>query len=244
MTGSSYEADDYIAIDIETTGLNPKTDKMIEIGAVKVIKGQITETFSTLVNPRRQLEEGIIQLTGIDDGMVADAPWVEEAIEKTAVFCGGFPLLGHHISFDYSFLKKAAVNAGITFEKEGIDTLALCRRFMPREEKKNLEAACRFYQIKPAGCHRALWDALAAHELYQALLQNHGTAAPEAFKSQNLIYKVKKEQPATKRQKEGLRELLKYHKIDITVQIDYLTRNEVSRWKDKIISQYGRIVKR
>lgn len=237
-------AANYVAIDIETTGLNPKTDKVIEIGAVKVVNGQITEKFTALVNPRRRLGEEIIRLTGIDDGMLANAPGIEEIIEKTVGFCDGLPLLGHHILFDYSFLKKAAVNAGLTFEKEGIDTLALCRRFMPCEERKNLESACRFYQIKCEGSHRALWDALAAHNLYQMLLLNHKTGMPEAFKPQNLIYKVKKEQPATKRQKEGLRDLIKYHKIDLTVQIDHLTRNEVSRWKDKIISQYGRIVKR
>ncbi len=71
--------------------------------------------------------------------------------------------------------------------------------------------------------------------------QRHGEDCPEAFSGKTLIYKVKKEQPATEKQKQGLRDLVKYHKIDILVQIDALSRNEVSRIKDKIISQYGRL---
>ncbi|MEG0368702.1 MAG: 3'-5' exonuclease, partial [Hungatella sp.] len=146
--------------------------------------------------------------------------------------------------FDYSFLKRAAVNGGLTFEKKGIDTLLLCREFMPAEVKKNLAVACRYYQVENQHAHRALSDAYAAHELYQKMLLQHGIQKPRAFEDKFLIYKVKKEQFATKRQKEGLRELIKYHKIDITVQIEHLSRNEISRMTDKIISQYGRIVKR
>ena len=73
------------------------------------------------------------------------------------------------------------------------------------------------------------------------LLEKHGAKSPETFAAKPLIYKVKREQPASKKQKEDLRYLLKYHKIDLPVQIDYLSRNEVSRITDKIISRYGRI---
>lgn len=234
----------YVAVDLETTGLNPKTDKITEIGAVKVVDGQVTEKMHTLVDPRRLLEEDIIRLTGISDDMLENAPGIEEVIGKVVDFCDGFPLLGHRIMFDYSFLKRAAVNTGLGFEKEGVDTLTLCRKFMPEGEKKNLGAACRYFQIEMGTAHRALSDAQAASSLYQELLKLYGEDKPEAFEPKSLIYKVKKEQPATKRQKEGLRELLKYHRIDITVQIDHLSRNEVSRMTDKIISKYGRIVER
>lgn len=234
----------YTAVDIETTGLNPKFDKIIEIGAVKVVDGQVADDFSTFIHPRRRLDDRIVQLTGIDNRMLLGAPGIEDVIGKVIKFCDGFPLLGHHIIFDYSFLKKAAVNAGLEFERDGIDTLTLCRKFMPEEERKSLASACAYYNINNQSAHRALSDAYAAHELYRALMICHGAELPEAFGKKTLIYKVKKEQPATKRQKEGLRELIKYHRIDVTVQIEHLTRNEVSRMKDKIISQYGRIVKR
>lgn len=231
----------YVAIDLETTGLDPKHDKIIEIGAVKVVDGKIMEEFSSFVNPRRKLEECTTKLTGITGGMLTDAPGAECLIESVIDFCGDFPILGHHIIFDYSFLKRAAVNCGLKFEKNGIDTLIICRKFMPEGEKKNLMSAGAYYGIVPETAHRALSDARMAHFLYQAVKSQHFQTNPEAFFGRPLIYKVKKEQPATKNQKEGLRELIKYHKINLSVQIEYLTRNEASRMTDKIISQYGRI---
>lgn len=233
----------YVAIDIETTGLDPKEDKITEIGAVKVVEGQVTAEYATLVNPRRMMEDRIVELTGINDAMVCEAPGIEEVIEAVVRFCGGLPLLGHHIIFDYSFLKRAAVNCGLSFEKQGVDTLTLCRQFMPEKEPKNLGAACGYYGIRNTSAHRAMSDAYAAHKLYETLLLRYGEVQPERFAEKTLIYKVKKEQPASKRQKEGLRELIKYHRIDVTVQIDHLSKNEVSRMTDKIISQYGRISK-
>lgn len=234
----------YVAIDLETTGLNPKIDKIIEIGAVCVRDGQVAARKSTLVNPRIELSEHTRTLTGIDDAIVADAPGIEDVIGEYVEFCGELPLLGHKILFDYSFLKRAAVNQKLSFEKEGIDTLLLCRRFMPVTEKKTLECACGYYHVETGAAHRALNDAYAAHKLYQALVKAHGQVDETAFLPKSLIYKIKREQPASKRQKEVLRELIKYHRIEITVQIDYLSRNEISRLTDKIISQYGRIVKR
>lgn len=233
--------DFYTAIDLETTGLDPKKDKIIEIGAVRVEHGSICERFSTFVNPRRALEPQIEELTGITDEMIKDAPDIGEVIGRVAEFCSGLPLLGHHVIFDYSFLKRAAVNCGLSFEKSGIDTLTLCRRFMPEEEKKNLSAACRYYGTEPQPAHRALSDAVSAHLLYQAMFRRHFSECPDPFFSKTLNYKVKKEQPASKKQKEVLRDLLKYHKISLTVQIDYLSRNEISRITDKLIAQYGRI---
>lgn len=233
----------YIAVDLETTGLNAKLDKIIEIGAWKIIEGQVKEHFQTFVNPHRLLEEKIRELTGISDEVLTDAPEIGEVIGMVVEFCGDLPVLGHHVMFDYSFLKRAAVNAGLRFDREGIDTLSICRAVMPPEEKKNLEFACAWYGIRQQESHRALEDARSAHELYQALGEQYAAARPELFLSKPLIYKVKKEQPASKIQKQHLRDLLKYHKIDVPVQMDfdYLSRNEISRITDKIISQYGRI---
>lgn len=233
--------DSYVSVDLETTGLDPKQDKIIEIGAIKVEDGQVTDQFHTMVNPRRALEERILEITGIDDSMLTDAPGIEDVIEGMLAFCRGLPLLGHHVIFDYSFLKRAAVNQGLKFESQGIDTLALCRKFMPEEEKKNLTAACRYFEIENENAHRALSDAWAAHKLFQELKKRCPEGELEVFEPKTLVYKVKKEQPATKRQKELLRDLIKYHKICVTVQIEYMSRNEVSRMTDKIISQYGRI---
>ena len=218
-----------MAVDVETTGLDPKVDKIIEIAAVLVQNGKAVAEKASLVNPRQQLSEYVGQLTGIRDDMLKEAPGIEDVIEEYVEFCQGLPLLGHNIMFDYRFLKRAAVNKGLAFDKEGIDTLYLCRRFMPPEQKKNLGSACEYFHVETKTAHRALGDA-------------YGEAQP--FSPKPMIYKVKKEQLATKRQKELLHELLKYHKIEITAQIDYLSRNQVSRITDKIISQYGRITTR
>lgn len=231
----------YIAVDLETTGLDAKRDKIIEIGAVKVVDGQICADFSTLVNPGRKLDEFICRLTGINDEKLSAAPYIGEVIEDAVLFCGDLPILGHHVIFDYSFLKRAAVNHGLVFEKKGIDTLTLCRKFMPEDEKKNLLSAAAFYGIVPEASHRALADARTAHFLYQAMKKMHFESSREAFIGKPLLYKVKKEQPATKKQKEGLQDLIKYHRINLSVQIDSLTRNEISRMTDKIILKYGRI---
>lgn len=235
-------ANSYLAVDIETTGLDAKRDRIIEIGAVKVLDGEIAEEFQTLVNPCCDLGEITKSLTGITNQMLEDAPGIADVIGGLVDFCEeGLPILGHHVIFDYSFLKRAAVNRGLAFERNGIDTLKLCRHFMPEGEKKNLEAACAFYGVIRGQAHRALADAVDAHLLYQALCRSHGMGNSEEFTEKPLIYKVKREQPASKKQKEHLRYLLKYHKIDLPVQIDSLSRNEISRITDKIISQYGRI---
>lgn len=231
----------YVAVDLETTGLDPKRDKIIEIGAVRIEDGKAVGDFESFVNPYRLLKEETMALTGIADRDVEDARGLEEILPEFLAFAGELPILGHNILFDYSFLKRAAVNTGREFEREGIDTLALARLFMPQEEKKNLKAACQWFGVTQKESHRAMADAAAAHRLYQAMKERYGGEKPEAFSAKNLIYKVKKEQPASKRQKEHLQDLVKYHKISLTVQIDHLSRNEISRITDKIIAQYGRI---
>lgn len=234
---------EYVAVDLETTGLEAKRDKIIEIGAIHVVDGREIASFHSMVNPHRRLKEQVTELTGITEDMVENAPDIGDIIEGVAEFCGQAPLLGHGIMFDYSFLKRAAVNHGIPFEKNGIDTLRLCRHFLPEDQPKNLSAACDFLGIRRKMSHRALEDARDAHYLYQRLAEWFLTnkEAKEVFMAKPMIYKVKKEQPASKKQKEDLRYLLKYHKIDVPVEIDHLSRNEVSRLKDQIIFRYGRI---
>ena len=234
----------YVALDLETTGIGARHEKITEIGMVKVIDGEAVDTYHTMVNPHREIPERIVELTGITDDMVKDAPAIEDMIGDVVRFCGNLPLLGHNILFDYAFLKRAAVNSGLDFEREGIDTLGICRLFMPADVKRNLTCACSFYEVSQSAAHRAQADAEAAHGLYQVMMARHGEEHPEAFAAKPLIYKAKREQPATKRQKEYLHDLLKCHRIDVTVQIDAMSRSEVSRMIDNIISQYGRMTSR
>ena len=231
----------YVSLDLETTGIGARHEKITEIGMVKVIDGETTDTYHTMVNPHREIPKRIVELTGITDDMVKDALGIEEILDEVLAFTEDLPLLGHQIIFDYGFLVQAAVNQKRKFEKYGVDTLKLCRYLMPGEEKKNLRAACANFEVTQDTAQRALSDAYAAHDLYQELKKRFGGERPELFTAKMLQYKAKKERTASKRQKEHLQDLLKYHRIDITVEIDHMSGNEISRMIDKIIFQYGRI---
>ena len=223
----------YVSIDLETTGLNPKLDKIIEIGAVKVIDGQVTETFHSYVNPGRRLEDRIVELTGIRQEQVNEAPAIEAVFPALEAFLGEWPLLGHRILFDYSFLKKAAVNLKRPFEKQGIDTLRIARCFLPQLEHRTLPYLCEYYQIEH-DAHRASADAEATSRLYEILCREFYGKDESIFRPQHLIFKVKKDTPATKAQKEQLYRLISLHKLTVDYDVEMLTRSEASRTVDKI----------
>ena len=229
----------YISIDLETTGLNPKHDKIIEIGAIKVVDGQTVDTFSAFVNPGCRLEDRIGELTGITDEMRKGAPDIEEIFPKLEIFLGELPFVGHSILFDFSFLKKVAVNGKHSFEKQGIDTLKIARKYLAGLEHRNLDFLCEYYQI-PHHAHRALEDAEATSALYQRLAELFYSEEEVLFKPTPLHFAVKRDTPATKPQKERLYRLLAQHKIEWDRDVEKLTRSEASRFTDKILAKYGR----
>ena len=192
------QLESYIALDLETTGLNPKKDKIIEIGAVKVCDGNVVDTFQTLVYPGIHIKEEVEKLTGISNEMVKYAYNINEVVPKFLEFAKDLPLVGHNIMFDYSFIKKAIVNYGEAYERLGIDTLKLSRKFLPNLEKKNLNYVCEYLNIKNENHHRALNDALAAHIIFEKLKKQFYHSNLEQFQWKPLLFKVKKEQPMTK----------------------------------------------
>lgn len=228
----------YVSIDLETTGLNPKLDKIIEIGAVKVVEGIITDTFHSYINPGRKLEKRITELTGICQEQVNDAPDITEVLPALITFLGDLPLLGHRILFDYSFLKKAAVNQKYAFEKQGIDTLRLARCFLPQLEHRTLPFLCEYYQISH-DAHRAFADAEATSRLYEIFCREFYDREPAIFQPRELHYAVKKDSPATKAQKERLYRLIEQHKLIVDYDVEKLSRSEASRITDKILAVKG-----
>ncbi len=241
MENSNKKAKNYICIDLETTGLNPKHDKIIEIGAVKVRDGKVAEVFETFVNPCRRLEERITELTGITDEQLKDAPEIEKVLPALLDFAGEDILLGHSVLFDYSFIKKAAVNQKFTFERRGIDTLKIARRYLTELPSRSLDNLCRHYEI-PHHAHRALEDAKATCELYDKLWDDFGKQedALKIFEPAGLHYQVKRDTPATPAQKERLYKLILKHRITVEYDLDKLTRSEASRYTDLILAKYGR----
>lgn len=230
----------YIALDLETTGLNPAEDKIIEIGMAKVVDGEIIAQYQTLLNPQEQLSPRIVELTGITQDMVEEQPVIADVIEEIVAFIGDAPLLGHNIIFDFSFLKKACANAGIVLEKAGFDTLKIARRLLPEVEHKNLEYLCEHFHINPGNSHRAYDDAVSAHMLYLELAkikpEDEGILQPTP-----LIFTVKKDTPITAAQKRYLTALCAYHNVTLKEDMAALTKSKASKLIDGIISEHGKI---
>ncbi len=236
--------DSYVCIDLETTGLDPKRDKIIEIGAVKVEAGQVSAQWESFVNPRRKLEERIVELTGIRDEQLMDAPTIGEILPAFLDFVEDRVLLGHGVLFDFSFIKKAAVNERMTFERQGIDTLRIARKYLQDLESRSLGYLCQYYQI-PHRAHRALEDAKATAALYGRLARDFYEKEDQEgdkslFRPKQLLYQAKRDTPLTIPQKEQLYKLVDKHKLVIDYEIESLTRSEASRKIDQLLAEYGR----
>jgi DNA polymerase-3 subunit alpha (Gram-positive type) len=225
------------------TGLQAKTDAIIEIGAIRVREGQIQEEFQCFVNPSRQLSEIVMNLTGITQQMADSGISQEEAFSRITEFLGDDILVGHNIIFDYSFLKQQAVNQRVTFEKKAVDTLKLSRKFLTVPEKKSLDCLCEYYGFGRESAHRALDDTKATMELYQMLEKYFLSGNPTDFEPKILLYKPKRQTPATYVQKKNLKELLDYHRIESEYSFETITRSEASRAIDRILAQYGKMPK-
>lgn len=235
--------ENYVAFDLETTGLRPSSDRILEIGAVKVEGGSVTQTFEMLVDAGVEIPPRITELTGITQEMIKGAADTETAVARFLDFAGDAVLLGHNVLFDYSFMKCSAARCGYTFERRGLDTLTIARACLPQLPGRSLDKMAAWYDIPQAHHHRALDDALTAARLYERMREEFAQQRPELFEPEALIYKVKKETPITNSQKRYLRDLLKYHRIDSDAKIDAMTKSEASRMIDGIILRYGKIMR-
>ena len=132
---------------------------------------------------------------------------------------------------------------GLVFEKRGMDTLKIARAVLPDLESRSLQSLRQYYHIPQEEAHRALEDALTTFHLYEKLREEFEEDHPELFAPKELIYKVKRQGPATPAQKRYLQDLVKYHRINLDVKLESLTKNEASRLIDRILGTYGRIVR-
>lgn len=232
---------DYVAFDLETTGLSPETDQIIEIGALKVKDGKVVERFMEFVKPDNPISPIITNITGITNEMVADARDTGEIIRDFVNFCEDYVLVGHNIMFDYKFSKIYANKYGYCFEKKGIDTLKLARTIHKDLESKSLCVLCEYYKIENKAAHRAYHDALATAKLYQCMAHYHEAKNEKLFVPVQLMYKEKKVQPITKKQMEYIRVLCEYHSLCPEKCLEEMTRSEASKFIDSIISEHGLI---
>ncbi len=231
--------DSYIALDLETTGLNPSYDRIIEVGMARIEQGKVADTYSTLINPGIQVSDRVVELTGIHNEELAGMPRIEDEIDKILDYIGDYPILGHNVIFDYSFLKKAAINNNITFQVKGIDTLKMARRILPELEHKRLDFLCEYLGVNPGNSHRALDDALSASAIYWKLYSIKSEDSGFEAASE-LVYSVKKDSPITPAQKNYLMALVEKHNVKLDIPIEEMTKSMASRNIDKIISEYGK----
>lgn len=225
----------YIAFDIETTGLNPMENEIIEIGALKVRDGRVAERFMEFIHPLSPISQMITGLTGITNEMVADARFRSQVVSDFLDFCGEDVLIGHNVIFDYSFVKCSAVQDGLSFEKMGIDTLTIAKKVHSNLDSKSLGSLCDYYHIENKSAHRAYHDALATAKLYQTLAHYFEETDPKLFKPVQLTYKVKKPQPATPKQISFLNSLIQKRGVKIEWDPENLTRSEASRMIDGLL---------
>lgn len=232
----------FVCFDIETTGLDPNIDKIIEIGGLKVKDKKIVGVFKEFINPGMLLPDKIIQITNITDDMLINAREEEEVVREFIDFVGDDIIIGHNIKFDYSFIKTAAKANGLSFEKMGIDTLELCKKLHTELTSKSLGNMCKYYGIQNDNAHRAYDDAKATALLYVKLCNEFFEAFKEYFRPKEMVYKIKKSRLITSKQKNYLIDLIKYHNIDSIQSIDTLTQSEASKIIDGIILNQGRII--
>jgi DNA polymerase III epsilon subunit family exonuclease len=172
-----YSEQEFVVVDTETTGRDPKIADLIEIGAVRVRRGEIVDRFSTFVSPGRDIFG--VQMHGITDADVANAPLPKEAAQKLLAFIGGAPIVGHNIGFDIGFLDRALEESGKFIAGGYFDTLVMAREGYPDLESYKLGDVARFFGITVATAHRGLADA----ETTAAVLAKFGEDLPNRIEN-------------------------------------------------------------
>jgi DNA polymerase III subunit epsilon len=169
----------YVIFDVETTGSAAgKGGAITEFGALKLVRGEVVDQFSTLVNPGRPIDPFVVRLTGITDRMVSDAPSISEVMPSFEEFVEGCVLVGHNVHFDCSFV--TAARGGSPLPNEVLDTLKLARCLVPGLKRYRLSSLVSHFGVRQAPNHRALSDAAATTEVFRKLLKLLGSAGIES----------------------------------------------------------------
>ena len=156
----------YVVVDIETTGLSAYSDRIIEIGAVKIENGEITGEFCELIDPGIPIPYRITSITGITTDMVAGKSAIEEVLPLFLEFCGGSAIVAHNARFDMGFIKHNADKLGCECNHEVVDTLYIARRLFPQLKSHKLDAVADHLGIEQEDYHRALSDAKTAAHIF------------------------------------------------------------------------------
>ena len=162
---------EYVAFDLETTGLYPRFDKIIEIGAVRMKDGQELDRFQAFVNPGQMLRQETVQLTGITDEMLADAPDIRQVLPEFMAFAGDSVLVAHNAEFDTCFLRHCCAELDIPCNITSVDTLTLSQNLMPGLGKYKLDIVAKAFDLGDFMHHRAADDALICGKICAKLFE-------------------------------------------------------------------------
>lgn len=165
------DIDNFVSIDVETTGLSPRYDEIIELGAVRYRNGVQTESFSSLIKPSSHIREHIVELTGITNLMLESAPDLSVVLPEFLKFVGDDIIVGHCVNFDINFIYDACVSSGLSpFCNDFIDTMRLARRMYKNMPNHQLNTLTSHLGVVREQCHRALDDCSATATCYRRMV--------------------------------------------------------------------------
>lgn len=164
--------DDYIVLDIETTGLSKNFHKITEIAAIRFQNNRAIGKFDTLINPETYIPEFITKLTGITNEMVVDKPTIKQVIPKLCDFLGESTIVAHNASFDYGFIEyNIYKHHKINIVNPKLCTRKLANRILPNLSNKKLATLCPFFNIQNEQAHRAMSDVKATAQVFDCFLK-------------------------------------------------------------------------
>ena len=168
-----------VVLDFESTGLNTAKARIIEIGAVKLVEGTVTETFQQLVDPEEALTPKITEITGITDANLQGQPKAAEALPKLLEFIGDAPIAAHNAAFDVNLLKSELKRLNLSWSGPVLDTLTYARKLYPKQKSFRLGALCKHLGVSLKNAHRAVHDAAATAQCLARMFEETRERYPE-----------------------------------------------------------------
>lgn len=163
----------YTVLDIETTGLDPAFDEIIEVSAVRIRDDIVSDTFSSLIKPSEPINDFIIELTGITNEMLNTAPSISDTLPKFLQFIGDDVIVGHNVNFDINFLYDKSIDLGLPpFSNDFVDTMRLSRKLFPEMENHKLVTVAKHLHIPQPNAHRAAADCDTTNSIYKTIAEH------------------------------------------------------------------------
>ena len=172
----------FVAFDLETTGLSPQLDKVVEIGAVKFVDGKETARYGVLVNPEMAMPPGAMAVNGITDAMLAGKPTIREVLPEFLAFIRGAVLIAHNATFDLGFVRSAMGRLGLgELPNDFVDTRVMAQRAFPGRSNYKLQNLAVDLDVKALAAHRAEDDARVCLEVFLACLKQLNPGGQASF---------------------------------------------------------------